>query len=148
MYLCSLPDEALTDPNRREVINLVLLECKTTKLWVPLGHVFLQSYRGLEKPQSYQEKVRSEIKKTSNKDKSNTSLFYKYFFLSKDKTLIETYEKYSSEKNEAKENYKGSAALISLKPCRIALCSVLSVNPPRFPQCNHSNSLLLRKHFC
>lgn len=63
MHLCSRPDEALTDPSRSEGINPVLLECKTTKLRVPLGHIFLQTHRGLEKPQSYQEKLRSELKR-------------------------------------------------------------------------------------
>lgn len=64
--------------------------------------------------------------KISNKDKSNTSLFYK-LFQSKDKAYLETYKKYSLGK-KATENYKVSAALIYLYPCRIALCSVLSVN--------------------
>lgn len=71
-------------------------------------------------------KSKRRTQKISNKDKSNTSLFYK-FFLSKDRAYIETYKKYSLGK-KATENYKVSAALIYLHPCRIALCSVLSPN--------------------
>lgn len=74
MYFCSLADEALTDPSRREGINLVLLECKHTNLQVPSKSLTLGKSTKLPK----KSKIRTQ--RISNKDKSKPSLFYKYFF--------------------------------------------------------------------
>lgn len=96
----------------------------------------------MEKPQSYQEKVRGELRIFLIK--INLIQVYSInFFLSKDKAYIETYKKYSLGK-KATENYEVSAALIYLYPCRIALCSVPSGNIT-VPSVQ---SLLHHKYFC
>ena len=93
------PSRQSPDRSRRKGgINLLLLECETTNLGVPLGRVFLQCHWGLEKPQSYQKKVRSELKRFLIQTNPIQVYSRNTFFLSKDKTLIERYKKYSLEK--------------------------------------------------
>lgn len=115
---------------------------QTHKVMVSSKRHFPSKLSRLRKATKLQRKIKRRTQKISNKDKSNTNLFYK-LLLVKHKAYVETYKKYSLGK-KATENYKVSAALIYLYPCRIALCSVLSVNTTD----PSVQSLLHHKYFC
>lgn len=79
-------------------MNEALQECKKYRVTGSSRTCFPPELLRLRKTTKLSRKSKIWTQKISNKDKSNTSLFYKYFFFVKRQTFIETYKKYSSEK--------------------------------------------------